>query len=359
MKVKLTLLALACLLVSASTSAAPLTITNPGFEDLYFGGNLPAAFNGDVPPTAFPFGNAPAGWALFGTTGGGTSIGVLNPGVMAIEPMATNFPAGAPEGDNVALLFFNNFAGGAEFGIQQTLADTLQPRTTYTLSVEVGNIASGTSVVEPFASFGFFDLRGFPGYRIDLLAGGTVLASDNSSLLPGEGEFLTSTIQVDIGDVVVPGQALSIRLVNLNVQDVNDPAVDLEVDFDDIRLDASPLISADFDEDADVDGRDFLIWQVGFGGGPLLSEGNADGDTDVDGDDLAIWEQRFVALPPILAATTSIPEPSALLLLGSALIGMLSKRWRVSADAHIACVKGNVDRKNKSPECFVTSKNWG
>ncbi len=326
MQMKRTLVICLLLLGSANASAAPLTVVNPGFEDLYFG-NLPGTYSGDVPPTAFPTGPAPTGWSPFGTVSGGAFIGVLNPGVMAIEPMATYFPAGAPEGDNVALMFFNASQGGPEFGIEQTLADTLQPRTTYTLSVEVGNIASGTSV-EPilYAGLGFFDLRGFPGYRIDLLAGGTVIASDNNTLLPGEGEFLTSTISVDIGDNVVPGQALSIRLVSLNNEDVIDLVVDLEVDFDDIQLDASPLISADFDEDDDVDGRDFLTWQRGFGGGPLLSDGNANGDLDINADDLLIWEQMF-GNPPALVAFTAVPEPSSMFLVCSALAVLLG-RWR-------------------------------
>ena len=325
MEVRRHLVMFTLLVASANVFAAPLTVVNPGFEDLHFG-NLPGIYNGDVPPTAFPTGSAPTGWASFGTVGGGASIGVLNPGILASEPLATFFPAGAPEGDNVALTFFNAFQGGPEFGIQQTLADTLQPRTTYTLTVEVGNIASGTSA-EPilYAGFGFFDLRGFPGYRIDLLAGGNVIASDNSTLLPSEGEFLTSTVQVDIGDNVVPGQALSIRLVNLNVQDVNEGAVDLEVDFDDVQLDASPLVSADFDEDDDIDGRDFLTWQAGFGGGPLLSEGNADGDADVDADDLLVWEQMY-GTPPALAAFTTVPEPSSAYLLCLVLAGVLGRR---------------------------------
>ncbi len=56
-----------------------------------------------------------------------------------------------------------------------------------------------------------------------------------------------------------------------------------------------------FDSDAlpagDVDGRDFLIWQRGFGstGTKLPEEGDANGDMDVDGDDLSIWQSNFGA----------------------------------------------------------------
>jgi hypothetical protein len=52
---------------------------------------------------------------------------------------------------------------------------------------------------------------------------------------------------------------------------------------------------ADFDEDDDVDGIDFLIWQRGLGiaSGALHGQGDADFDGDVDVDDLFIWRLQF------------------------------------------------------------------
>jgi hypothetical protein len=52
---------------------------------------------------------------------------------------------------------------------------------------------------------------------------------------------------------------------------------------------------ADFDNDNDVDGADFLTWQRGLGisSGASHSQGDADFDTDVDLDDLFIWRQQF------------------------------------------------------------------
>jgi len=257
------------LLFTTVAQAAPLSINNAGFEDPYLGGNLPAVYNGDVPATAFPVGLAPDGWGPHGAVGGNASIGVLNPGTL-VDDGGTFFPEGAAEGDNVALTFFNHFAGGAEFGIEQTLTATLQPNTFYSLSVEIGNIASGTSSVEPFASFGFFDIRGFPGYRVELFVGEEVIAQDNNSLLPNEGEFLTSVVTISIPDSqalqgqlleTLLGQPLGIRLVNLNQQDLNDPVVTLEVDFDDVRLDAIaiPAVPGDINDDGNVDVIDVLL----------------------------------------------------------------------------------------------------
>lgn len=52
---------------------------------------------------------------------------------------------------------------------------------------------------------------------------------------------------------------------------------------------------ADFDDNAFVDGNDFLLWQRGAG--------DADGDTDSDGDDLQMWADAFgQPIPPLEAA---------------------------------------------------------
>jgi hypothetical protein len=309
-----------------NAAAAPVAIVNHGFEDPYLGGNLPPQYAGDVPATAFPVGAAPNGWAPYGAVGGSAFIGVLNPGVMAQEPLATYFPDGAAEGDNVALTFFDGHQGGAEFGIEQTLAATLQLRTRYTLTVEVGNIASGVSVVEPYAGFGNYDLRGFPGYRIELLAGDTVIGSDVDSLLPDEGQFLTSTFDVVVGNAHDEvNESLTIRLVNLNTQDVNDPIVDLEVDFDNVRLDASPLAAADFDADGDVDGNDLTLWQGAYG---VNATADTDGDSDSDGRDFLTWQRQYTGTLSPFATLHAVPEPMSVWLLVPVVI--IALRCRVS-----------------------------
>jgi hypothetical protein len=304
--------------------AEPVSILNHGFEEPYLGGNLPPQYAGDVPATAFPVGAAPSGWAAYGAVGGPAFIGVLNPGVQAQEPLATYFPGGAPEGENVALTFFDGHQGAAEFGIQQTLSATLQLRTRYTLTVEIGNIASGVSVVPPYSGFGFFDLRGFPGYRVDLRAGGTVIGSDDNSLLPDEGEFLTSTFDVVIGNTHDDeNEPLTIRLVNLNTQDVNDPVIDLEVDFDNVRLEASSLAAADFDGDGDVDAGDLAVWQEAYA---INAMADADGDGDSDGSDFLAWQRQHTGTLAPLAIVQVVPEPMSALLLVSAVIFPLRRK---------------------------------
>lgn len=210
------------------TFAAPLTVTNPSFEDI----TNETAYN------EFTFGNF-NGWQYFGpnTTSGeldadGFFIGTLDP------TPGTWFTTGATDGERVAIafLFFNQRLSG-EFGLTQTLTHNLAPNTTYTLEVDIGNIASGIALDNTP-----YNLSGFPGYRIDLLAGNTLLTSDLNTLSPADGQWATSTLTYTTGNLVDPNQALQIRLVNLNNIDPNHPTADIEVDFDNVRLSAVPAI---------------------------------------------------------------------------------------------------------------------
>ncbi len=74
------------------------------------------------------------------------------------------------------------------------------------------------------------------------------------------------------------------------------------------------VASADFDEDGDIDGSDFLTWQRGFGTllGASHADGDSDGDGDVDSDDLAAFQIAFN--PPPIVAALSVPEPGTLAL---------------------------------------------
>ncbi len=91
-----------------------------------------------------------------------------------------------------------------------------------------------------------------------------------------------------------------------------------------------PLIeNADFDDDGDVDGSDYLIWQRGFDSGTTQPEGDANNTNTVDGEDLAIWRNQYGVVTE-LGGATNIPEPNTLLLvlLGNAyLLG--TRRGRI------------------------------
>lgn len=73
--------------------------------------------------------------------------------------------------------------------------------------------------------------------------------------------------------------------------------------------------TGDFDDDADVDGRDFLAWQRGFGQlNATRAQGDSNADHKVNSIDLSVWQHQFGGTPG-LAAVVTIPEPDSLSLL--------------------------------------------
>jgi hypothetical protein len=226
------------LLLPLAAQAEEIFIVNPGFEEQ--SGNV---FN------EFSFGPLP-GWDLYDSgnpipfTNGGAGpnyfIGTLSPTEVENHSGIQYFPAGAPEGNRVGIAFnMAGTGGGGEYGFLQVLSATLQANTSYTLQVLVGNIASGYSV-----NGDQYILEGFPGYRIDLMAGDQILASDTNSLAGSipEGTFAQSTLTFTTdANPDFLGANLAIRLVNLNVVDPAYPSAHLEVDFDNVRLTAEAV----------------------------------------------------------------------------------------------------------------------
>lgn len=203
-------------------SADTIAIANSGFEDT----TGQSVFN------EFTFG-IPAGWEIYDPMDIHPSTGLT---VGTLTPNGTDFfNSVAPEGTRVAIMYNTSRLGEGEYGLQQTLTDVLEANRDYTLTVEVGNIASGVAT-----NGVFFDLDEFPGYRVELLAGGTVIAQDENLLTIPEAEWATSTVSFSTGaSHALEGQALGIRLVNLNVIPAGFTAAtspDLEVDFDQVAL---------------------------------------------------------------------------------------------------------------------------
>ena len=173
--------------------AALLTVANNSFE---------------TPVVTSPQGSLSATGLVGDWMFAGGAQGFFNPSLG--ETFSPGFGYGAsptlPNGNQVA---YSN--GGT---ISQTLTATLQANTKYTLGVYVGrrqNVA-------------------FAGYNIELLAGTTVLASNNS-ITPAAGTFGYVTVDYTSGVSVTPGQALGIRLTSNGVQ----------TNFDNITLDAASI----------------------------------------------------------------------------------------------------------------------
>jgi len=76
--------------------------------------------------------------------------------------------------------------------------------------------------------------------------------------------------------------------------------------------------SADFDNDNDIDGADFLAWQRGFGTASASpADGDANNDNNVDGDDLSIWETQFGGPAPLAAVSSQASVGSSQWAVGS------------------------------------------
>lgn len=166
-----------CLVWSTSALAVPISIVNAGFESPTIGDG------------GFTIGTIP-GWTI-----NNTDSGVYN-----VD--AFRFAGGveAAEGQNVA---YNNGST-----IAQILSTNLTANRNYTLRVMVGDRID----------------TDFPGYSIQLLAGGVVLATENS-LNPVNGYLESVLTYTSTG--ASPTGALEIRLISLGVETI----------FDDVRLD--------------------------------------------------------------------------------------------------------------------------
>jgi len=147
-----------------------------------------------------------------------------------------DYPTEAPEGQNAG---WAEPGDGVPGGFAQVLTDPaakLKAGWTYTLTVEVGNALT-------------YD---YPGYLVQLLAGGTphtpgtgedytgpvtggtLLAEDNNTVAVAEGEFVTVTLgyTYDPAHSGLVGEPLQIKLLAL-------PG-DGEIEFDNVRLNAVP-----------------------------------------------------------------------------------------------------------------------
>ena len=190
----------------ASAGADPVTVSNAGFED-------------PVLPTEYTWTeDTPPGWTRIG----GHTLGVWHVTDGDFDPVI------APEGHNVAYAVQIGVTGTAS-GLGQVLARNFAANMSCTLTVEVGN------------SWDYY----WPGYSVQLLAGGIVIAEDYNEWWPEYKKWATSTVPYvyDPDDSGLIGQPLEIRLLNLGINTDGAPYPDFKyfaVEFDAVALDAVP-----------------------------------------------------------------------------------------------------------------------
>jgi hypothetical protein len=209
-------LSLAIAIDAPKARAVNLAISNPGFEN-------PVLPDGGFTTNVLPGWQIydPSGLVLSDATATDSNLGAFNP-----KGTGAYTSDGVPEGNNDAFIYLTQNPGSGVAGISQTLSSSLIADTKYTLSVDVGNPLD----------YDNFGLTGFPGYIVQLLAGGNVLAQDNNSFNPTEGTFATSTISyIALASDPNIGNPLEIRLLNPLQGNGR------EVDFDNVRLDAAAV----------------------------------------------------------------------------------------------------------------------
>ena len=84
------------------------------------------------------------------------------------------------------------------------------------------------------------------------------------------------------------------------------------VEFNNLNLITVEGTPGDFDDDGDIDGRDFLVWQRG------------DSPTPLSATDLADWQNGYGGGP--LVATSAVPEPSSICVMIVASISAIGFR---------------------------------
>jgi hypothetical protein len=110
-----------------------------------------------------------------------------------------------------------------------------------------------------------------------------------------------------------------------------------------------PTIAADFNGDGKVTGRDFLLWQRGFGIPALQAAanvGDADGDRDVDGLDLGVWQTNYGQQAEIVAAVFNEDQSTAAALLAA-------DEWLTLPQPMSSLSRESVDQVYESESDFI------
>lgn len=170
-----------------------------------------------------------------------------------------------------------------------------------------------------------FTLTGNESYSLEILplTGGSPLAAA-TGMLAGAGSGPIDTIEVLMFENGsgngIPGPA-------------SQPSGEREFFFNNLSVEGATEGNADYDDDGDVDGADFLIWQKTLGSATeLAADGNQDGK--VDAADLELWKTQFGA-SATLSSVGTVPEPVGTTIALSAALALFTF-YRAPVDAQLA-----------------------
>jgi lipopolysaccharide export system protein LptA len=168
-----------------------------------------------------------------------------------------------------------------------------------------GTLTGGAQLIVRVSasSAGTFQGHGTVGLTSEMVNNGRVIADGDGAELTLDftsAAAVTSDIEntttngwfaVEKGKLTLPS-----AVVGNGVYNWGENPADADIDLvNSMQLLVSGILSADFDENGDIDGADFLAWQLGAGitSGATRAEGDADGNGTVDAVDLAVWESQY------------------------------------------------------------------
>jgi hypothetical protein len=181
------------------------------------------------------------------------------------------------------------------------LLDNLSFVPTSSLGVQLASLVEET---DPTEAFGLVDVSGAStlagNLTVNLAAGFAPAVGDTFEIVRASGG-LSGTFATESLPALGAGLALDVQYTPTSVV---------------LAVVSAPSLSADFDEDGDVDAADLAKWKVGFGiaSGAAHMQGDADGNGAVDGADYLAWQRQF-GTTLAASAAGAVPEPSSALLM--------------------------------------------
>ena len=203
--------------VLAAGAPVPIAVVNPSFESPPLADAVVRSQSGVI-----------GGWTFTGTPN--TFLGIFNPPAGSYPSAAGQ---GTPEGADGAQVAFLFNDGGPDESVQarQVLDEVLEPGRSYALTVAIGNFDPD----QPYSP------STYGGYRIELLAGDTVIAADADTQAPPVRTFRDAMALAAARDIPpeLYGLPLSIRLGITATEE------DRSTHFDDVRLSWTPEAGGD------------------------------------------------------------------------------------------------------------------
>jgi hypothetical protein len=330
------------LLITIAATAATLAAASMAMAvDLVFNGDFEIISTEDDAPVLDGYGlEQPTDWFRAQSDSGA----IPTPVTELISPANMNNAAGNALGDdsngagtNSAALNFSEDPGVPPLGIpsdwrSRSIKTTPGEKLIFSMDFKFIGVDPGQFMTSGLFNGLFAQIRSFESETEGGSTSGTFLGERNvptrfrQHFAPDVWHNVTDRVEIPAG-----GEFTDIR-VSVNTF-TNGWLFQGQILIDNVKL---IRLSADFDDDMDVDATDLNTWKGAFG---TTTAGDADGDGDSDGDDFLAWQQEvgltipeFLPPPeppvPALPALAAIPEPSTFVLAAGAVLAAGLRRQR-------------------------------